>query len=150
MRTDHHARAGLSILFTAMLFVATVGACACQPKPRPTSLDPSNPAAPESPPLALATLTPTPELAPVAAQPDRQPTEKPPAPVTSGAEHGHHHGGSAAPAAKDKSGEAGKTGKQPATVYTCPVHPEVTSDKPGNCPKCGMKLAPREPAEGKK
>jgi hypothetical protein len=20
------------------------------------------------------------------------------------------------------------------------MHPEVTSDKPGNCPKCGMKL----------
>lgn len=24
--------------------------------------------------------------------------------------------------------------------YTCPMHPEVTSDKPGRCPKCGMKL----------
>jgi len=27
-----------------------------------------------------------------------------------------------------------------ATVYTCPMHPEVTSDKPGTCPKCGMAL----------
>lgn len=26
--------------------------------------------------------------------------------------------------------------------YTCPMHPEVKSDKPGNCPKCGMKLVP--------
>ena len=26
------------------------------------------------------------------------------------------------------------------TVYTCPMHPEVKSGKPGNCPKCGMKL----------
>lgn len=25
-------------------------------------------------------------------------------------------------------------------IYTCPMHPEVTSDKPGSCPKCGMKL----------
>lgn len=25
-------------------------------------------------------------------------------------------------------------------TYTCPMHPEVTADKPGNCPKCGMKL----------
>ena len=24
--------------------------------------------------------------------------------------------------------------------YYCPMHPEVTSDKPGNCPKCGMRL----------
>ena len=26
------------------------------------------------------------------------------------------------------------------SVYTCPMHPEVTSDQPGRCPKCGMKL----------
>jgi P-type Cu+ transporter len=24
--------------------------------------------------------------------------------------------------------------------YTCPMHPEVISDKPGSCPKCGMTL----------
>ncbi|MBI1760852.1 MAG: copper oxidase [Acidobacteria bacterium] len=29
---------------------------------------------------------------------------------------------------------------QAAAVYTCPMHPEVKSDKPGECPKCGMKL----------
>jgi hypothetical protein len=26
------------------------------------------------------------------------------------------------------------------TVYICPMHPEIQSDKPCNCPKCGMKL----------
>lgn len=26
------------------------------------------------------------------------------------------------------------------TVYTCPMHPEVRSSKPGKCPKCGMAL----------
>ncbi|MFA0732389.1 MAG: hypothetical protein BKPUNTRY_001941 [Candidatus Fervidibacter sp.] len=31
------------------------------------------------------------------------------------------------------------TGK---TEYTCPMHPEVRSDKPGRCPKCGMDLVP--------
>jgi hypothetical protein len=31
-----------------------------------------------------------------------------------------------------------------ATVYTCPMHPEVTSDKPGQCPKCGMNLVPKK------
>jgi transcription initiation factor IIE alpha subunit len=26
------------------------------------------------------------------------------------------------------------------TMYTCSMHPEVRSDKPGKCPKCGMDL----------
>lgn len=26
------------------------------------------------------------------------------------------------------------------SLYTCPMHPEVRSDKPGACPKCGMAL----------
>ena len=25
-------------------------------------------------------------------------------------------------------------------TYTCSMHPEVISDKPGKCPKCGMVL----------
>lgn len=25
-------------------------------------------------------------------------------------------------------------------VYTCPMHPDIMSDKPGRCPKCGMEL----------
>jgi Heavy metal binding domain len=29
-----------------------------------------------------------------------------------------------------------------ATKYTCVMHPEVVSDKPGKCPKCGMELVP--------
>ncbi len=27
-------------------------------------------------------------------------------------------------------------------VYTCPMHPEITSEKAGQCPKCGMALVP--------
>jgi len=32
--------------------------------------------------------------------------------------------------------------------YTCPMHPEVISDEPGNCPKCGMDLVAREASAG--
>jgi Cu+-exporting ATPase len=34
------------------------------------------------------------------------------------------------------------TPQSPTTLYTCPMHPEVVSDKPGACPKCGMALEP--------
>lgn len=36
---------------------------------------------------------------------------------------------------KLKSGEA---------FYQCEMHPDVISDKPGNCPKCGMELLKME------
>lgn len=29
-------------------------------------------------------------------------------------------------------------------TYTCSMHPEVISDKPGECPKCGMDLILKE------
>lgn len=29
-------------------------------------------------------------------------------------------------------------------MYTCPMHPDVTSDKPGKCSKCGMELTEKE------
>ncbi len=51
----------------------------------------------------------------------------------------------AAPA-KQQAGQ-----KQPAqatkTVYTCPMHSGVTSDKPGKCPQCKMNLEKKELAE---
>ncbi len=31
--------------------------------------------------------------------------------------------------------------------YTCLMHPEIHADKPGNCPKCGMKLVREKPEE---
>jgi P-type Cu+ transporter len=30
-------------------------------------------------------------------------------------------------------------------VYTCPMHPQVEQDRPGNCPICGMALEPKTP-----
>lgn len=31
---------------------------------------------------------------------------------------------------------------KPGTIYTCPMHPGIRKDAPGNCPICGMTLEP--------
>jgi Cu(I)/Ag(I) efflux system membrane fusion protein len=33
-----------------------------------------------------------------------------------------------------------------AVLYHCPMHPDVTSDRPGSCPICGMDLVKAEPS----
>ncbi|MDA7930300.1 copper-translocating P-type ATPase [Akkermansiaceae bacterium] len=40
------------------------------------------------------------------------------------------------------------TGKG-TTLYTCPMHPEVEQDHPGECPKCGMTLESKSSGAGK-
>ena len=35
-----------------------------------------------------------------------------------------------------------------SNLYTCPMHPEIISDRPDSCPKCGMALEPKEVEEG--
>ncbi|MCO6439912.1 MAG: copper-translocating P-type ATPase [Nitrococcus mobilis] len=49
----------------------------------------------------------------------------------------------------EDSGEAREkptgSAKQGGREYTCPMDPEVVSDKPGECPKCGMALEPTAP-----
>lgn len=35
----------------------------------------------------------------------------------------------------------------PAVKYTCPMHPQIISDRPGKCPICGMDLVPIAGAE---
>src|SRR5438105_12788018 len=46
----------------------------------------------------------------------------------------------------DKPGKCPKCGMAliEKVTYVCPMHPEVVSDKPGKCPKCGMKLKIKE------
>jgi Cu(I)/Ag(I) efflux system membrane fusion protein len=35
-------------------------------------------------------------------------------------------------------------------TYVCPMHPSITSDKPGECPICGMQLVPVSPSSGER
>jgi Cu(I)/Ag(I) efflux system membrane fusion protein len=54
-----------------------------------------------------------------------------------GADHDHDHGGA-------KPGDAANAAEA-KPLYVCPMHPSVTSDHPGDCPICGMKLVKTTP-----
>lgn len=64
-------------------------------------------------------------------------------------EHAHHHHetGDAACLDHAPSGAATEVDVAPVkgALYTCPMHPEIRQDHPGNCPKCGMTLEPLLP-----
>ena len=59
-------------------------------------------------------------------------------------EHAHHHHAGHAP---DTSAPPAPTdGKLSSkTIYTCPMHPQIRQNGPGNCPICGMTLEPEMP-----
>lgn len=46
-----------------------------------------------------------------------------------------------------KPGAAQKSAPQEKKLYTCSMHPFIVSEKPGNCPICGMTLVPVKSAE---
>ncbi|MCC7120764.1 MAG: HAD-IC family P-type ATPase, partial [Gammaproteobacteria bacterium] len=68
--------------------------------------------------------------------------------------HGHRASDDAMPAAgtgERLTPDAGSTGVEAAapgggTIYTCPMHPEIRRNAPGNCPICGMALEPLMPS----
>ncbi len=55
----------------------------------------------------------------------------------SGGEHAHEH------AAHEHESQAAPSDAG-ATRYTCSMHPEVVTNEPGKCPKCGMTLIPKK------
>jgi len=63
------------------------------------------------------------------------------------AAHGRHHHGHAAGEQTPAAPAAAPMEAPAGTIYTCPMHPEVQQDHPGNCPKCGMSLEPVIPLD---
>ncbi len=55
-----------------------------------------------------------------------------------GAFYGHKHG------LFDKISGRASVDQGKRTLYRCPMHPNYISDKPGDCPICGMRLVPIE------
>jgi len=50
--------------------------------------------------------------------------------------------------AQEKAGKKDTT--QHTVLYSCSMHPDVTSDQPGKCPKCGMDLSVSKKEEMKR
>ncbi|MBE0589181.1 MAG: copper-translocating P-type ATPase [Hydrogenophaga sp.] len=59
--------------------------------------------------------------------------------------HHHHLPSPGTRAAASSVAPAISTTLASDTVFTCPMHPEVRQNHPGNCPKCGMTLEPLLP-----
>ena len=59
-------------------------------------------------------------------------------------EHAHqHHGHHAQDTSIPPASAGGEMSR--ATIYTCPMHPQIRQNGPGNCPICGMTLEPEMP-----
>jgi P-type Cu+ transporter len=61
-------------------------------------------------------------------------------------EHTHEHHDHAHPGhARDPSPAPVISPVTGSVEYTCPMHPQIRTDRPGNCPICGMALEPVRP-----
>ncbi|MBV2187499.1 MAG: copper-translocating P-type ATPase [Rhizobium sp.] len=58
-------------------------------------------------------------------------------------EPAHYHGGHAPRLSVPPAPTDGKMSNN--TIYTCPMHPQIRQNGPGNCPICGMTLEPETP-----
>lgn len=126
----------MRIGWIGMALLMATGCAATHREPPLSSNHPADPRA-ESAPAAPASHTLDLALAdPVAHSGGQTATPIEAAPgAPSGGGRAEHAGMKPAPAATSSA--------PAAALYACPMHPDVTSDKPGQrCPKCGMNLQP--------
>jgi hypothetical protein len=60
--------------------------------------------------------------------------------------HSHHTSTAqgSTPAAGSADSTAGRADEAETVVFVCPMHPAVTDTTASKCPKCGMRLVPKE------
>ena len=107
------------------IYIVSVAGCSGELAQRPAINDPTSAAAAEAP------FSPPPRYEPdplLSAAPTKSPDAATAAPP------GH-------PPPREEP-------KPRATIYTCPMHPEVQRTQAGECPKCGMTLVPVTPEGG--
>jgi hypothetical protein len=120
-----------SFVLAIMLISLTLLGCS-HPKSAHSASD--HPATHDAPSADLANPSKTLGWSPKDASDNRTP------PGPGAAEHAHAMDVRQPASASDHSSHSDHTN------YACPMHPEVTQDQPGNCPKCGMALVKKAPA----
>jgi Cu+-exporting ATPase len=60
-------------------------------------------------------------------------------------DHSHHAAESGVRETREDAARAVASVDGQATIYTCPMHPQIRRTAPGNCPICGMALEPEMP-----
>ncbi len=115
-----------------ILAIYLAAGCSSELVERPAGSDPTNVAAAEAPLAPTPAYRPDPLLNPVT------PKSSEPPPLGSEPAHSPNAKPPGNPPLREEPG-----GKPiPPAVYHCPMHPEVRSNRPGHCPKCGMTLIP--------
>jgi uncharacterized protein involved in copper resistance len=123
------------LLLKAMLLGAVAGCAPIEP-PSPGSDHPASREAPAAADVALSD---------VLAVDEKNVPRTPPEMLRGMMHHGHgdgQMGGRSSGQDATEPQHGSPPTPQARRLYACPMHPEVTAEKPGTCPVCGMELVP--------